>query len=94
MVLPVPDRTTYVAGSARIDGREVTIDERGGDPFGFKRLTYVREASESKALNDLRGPFIVISASSGLRPGLPPPTVLMGPCTLVPTQLAPAGAAA
>lgn len=35
----------------------------GEDPFGFKRLRYVREANESKALNDLRGPFIVISAS-------------------------------
>lgn len=35
----------------------------GEDPFGFKRLQYVREASESKKLNDLRGPFIVISAS-------------------------------
>lgn len=33
------------------------------DPFGFHRLRYVREASESKALNDLRGPMIVISAS-------------------------------
>src|SRR5215471_18726954 len=31
----------------------------GGDPFGFHRLTYVREASESKKLNDLRGPFMV-----------------------------------
>jgi len=35
----------------------------GGDPFGFKRLQYVREASESKKLNDLHGPFVVISAS-------------------------------
>jgi metallo-beta-lactamase family protein len=33
------------------------------DPFGFRRLQYVREASESKKLNDLHGPFIVISAS-------------------------------
>jgi metallo-beta-lactamase family protein len=33
------------------------------DPFGFDRLKYVREASESKALNDLHGPFVVISAS-------------------------------
>ena len=33
------------------------------DPFGFRRLTYVREASESKKLNDLHGPFVVISAS-------------------------------
>lgn len=39
VVLPVPDRTTYVAGSARIDGREVAIDERNGDPFGFGNAT-------------------------------------------------------
>jgi metallo-beta-lactamase family protein len=37
--------------------------EGGEDPFGFKRLQYVREASESKKLNDLHGPFVVISAS-------------------------------
>jgi metallo-beta-lactamase family protein len=35
----------------------------GRDPFGFERLRYVRESSESKALNDLRYPHIVISAS-------------------------------
>ena len=35
----------------------------GEDPFGFRSLTYIREASESKKLNDLRGPFLVISAS-------------------------------
>jgi len=35
----------------------------GGDPFGFARLRYIREVSESKALNDLRGPFVIISAS-------------------------------
>lgn len=35
----------------------------GLDPFGFERLRYIREASESKALNDLRYPHIVISAS-------------------------------
>ncbi len=33
------------------------------DPFGFKRLTYVRTLEESKALNERPGPFIVISAS-------------------------------
>ena len=33
------------------------------DPFGFSRLTYVRDANESKKLNDLRVPFVVISAS-------------------------------
>ena len=36
---------------------------RGEDPFGFQRLQYVRDASESKKLNDLHGPFVVISAS-------------------------------
>lgn len=37
--------------------------EAGEDPFGFRRLTYVRGVDESKALNDRPGPFIVISAS-------------------------------
>lgn len=35
----------------------------GQDPFGFQRLQYIREASDSKKLNDLHGPFVVISAS-------------------------------
>jgi metallo-beta-lactamase family protein len=35
----------------------------GEDPFGFSRLTYIRDSAESKKLNDLRGPFIVISPS-------------------------------
>ena len=34
-----------------------------GDPFGFQPLTYVRDVEQSKALNDLHGPFMVISAS-------------------------------
>jgi len=37
--------------------------ERGQDPFGFNRLRYLRDASESKTLNDLRTPYVVISAS-------------------------------
>ncbi|MGH9662371.1 MAG: MBL fold metallo-hydrolase RNA specificity domain-containing protein [Bryobacteraceae bacterium] len=37
--------------------------ERGEDPFGFARLRYIRDAAESKKLNDLHGPFLVISAS-------------------------------
>jgi metallo-beta-lactamase family protein len=35
----------------------------GEDPFGFQRLQYIREAADSKRLNDLHGPFVVISAS-------------------------------
>ena len=35
----------------------------GEDPFGFRRLQYIREAEDSKKLNELHGPFVVISAS-------------------------------
>jgi len=35
----------------------------GKDPFGFKRLIYIRDSAESRKLNDLHGPFIVISPS-------------------------------
>lgn len=34
-----------------------------GDPFGFEQLQYTRTAEQSKALNFVREPFIVISAS-------------------------------
>ncbi|MEW6511123.1 MAG: MBL fold metallo-hydrolase [Bacteroidota bacterium] len=33
------------------------------DPFGFERLTYVRDVEESKQLNDVEGPCIIIAAS-------------------------------
>jgi metallo-beta-lactamase family protein len=33
------------------------------DPFGFNRLTYIRDVNESKNLNNRKGSFIVISAS-------------------------------
>jgi len=33
------------------------------EPFGFARLTYVRDAEDSKKLNDLQEPAIIISAS-------------------------------
>jgi len=35
----------------------------GDDPFGFHRLTYIRDVAESKKLNDLRGPCVILSAS-------------------------------
>ena len=37
--------------------------ESGDDPFGFNRLQYIRDVNDSKALNQLRGPYMVISAS-------------------------------
>ena len=33
------------------------------DPFGFKNLTYVSEVSQSKSINDVKEPCIIISAS-------------------------------
>ncbi len=35
----------------------------GDDPFGFHRLTYIHDVAESKKLNDLRGPCVIVSAS-------------------------------
>jgi len=36
---------------------------RGDDPLGFSRVTYIQDVSESKKLNRLPGPAIIISAS-------------------------------
>jgi metallo-beta-lactamase family protein len=38
-------------------------EDAEGDVFGFSRLKYIRDVADSKALNDIRGPFLVISAS-------------------------------
>ncbi|MBI5243460.1 MAG: MBL fold metallo-hydrolase [Elusimicrobia bacterium] len=34
-----------------------------GDPFGFESLKYVRGSEESKKLNDMDGPMVIVSAS-------------------------------
>ena len=34
-----------------------------GNPFGMENLTYIREVTQSKKLNDLNGPCVIISAS-------------------------------
>ena len=62
---PLALKTTSVF-RAHKDARDAETNEfagRGEDPFSFPRLKYVQDVAESKALNDLRGPFIVISAS-------------------------------
>ena len=41
--------------------RKFLLDQR--EPFGFGRLRYTRNVEESKALNDITHPYIVISAS-------------------------------
>jgi metallo-beta-lactamase family protein len=37
--------------------------EDDADPFGFARLTYIRDVNESKRLNDSRLPMVIIAAS-------------------------------
>jgi len=39
------------------------IEDHHPDPFGFDRLRYVRNVEDSKRLNDLPGPAVIISAS-------------------------------
>lgn len=46
-----------------LDQETRTFLDNGSDPFGFKRLRYIRDVAESKALNDLHGPCLIISAS-------------------------------
>ncbi len=43
--------------------RERMLRDHHRDPFGFSRLTYVRDAQDSKKLNDLKEPAVIISAS-------------------------------
>ena len=40
-----------------------------GDPFGMEEITYVKSVEESKALNERKGPFTVISASGMMEGG-------------------------
>ena len=39
------------------------------NPFGFKRLKYLRKQADSMALNELKGPAIIISASGMINAG-------------------------
>jgi metallo-beta-lactamase family protein len=74
----LPDVPIYVDSPLAIDVTEVfrrhpevydreTLDFinelNGRDPFGFSRLTYVRDAERSKALNDRKDPAVIIAAS-------------------------------
>jgi metallo-beta-lactamase family protein len=43
--------------------RGFIAQNRHPDPFGFDRLRYVRNVEDSKALNDMEGPAVIISAS-------------------------------
>lgn len=49
------------------DTMELMIEDP--DPFGFNRLNYIRSVNESKRLNTLKGPAIIISASGMMTGG-------------------------
>jgi metallo-beta-lactamase family protein len=43
--------------------RQALMDESDHDPLGFKRLRYLRDAGDSKKLNDLHQPALIVSPS-------------------------------
>ncbi|NBV13314.1 MAG: MBL fold metallo-hydrolase [Sphingobacteriia bacterium] len=43
--------------------------QKDPNPFGFNRLHYIRDVAQSKALNELKGPCIIISASGMIEAG-------------------------
>ena len=53
----------YRAHQECYDAETRQLLEEGVSPFGFDYLTYTRSAEESKALNEVKGPCVVISAS-------------------------------
>lgn len=72
----IPPLPIYVDSLLAIDATEIfrvhpeCFDEetneyilREQDPFGFRGLHYIRNVEESKRLNDLDGPMIIISAA-------------------------------
>lgn len=46
-----------------LNGEARELLEQGDDPFRFPTLTYTEDVEDSKKLNDMRGPVIIISAS-------------------------------
>lgn len=63
--LAVEVTDVFRKNTADYDAETAAFTKRGEDPFDFARLTYIRDVESSKALNDLRVPYMVI-ASSGM----------------------------
>lgn len=71
----IPEVATFVDSPMAVDATEIfrlypeSFDEETrshlerGDPFGFKQLRYLRSVEDSKALNTMDAPFIVIATS-------------------------------
>lgn len=50
------------------DTQKLFVD-KSDDPFGYSRLKYIQSVDESKALNDHRGPCVIVSSSGMLEHG-------------------------
>jgi metallo-beta-lactamase family protein len=72
----IPDIPVYVDSPLAIDATEIfrmhpeCFDDETNefirnvdDPFGFKKLHYTRSTEESMAINDIKGPVIIIAGS-------------------------------
>ena len=72
----IPDLRTFVDSPLSVNATEVfrmhpecfdeetnTLLQAHEDPFGFGRLSYVRRVEDSKQINFIQGPCIIISAS-------------------------------
>jgi metallo-beta-lactamase family protein len=62
---PLAVRATEIFREHRecFDAEMLAMIDRGDDPLGFSRVTYVEDVADSKELNHLGGPAIIISAS-------------------------------
>lgn len=61
--LAVNATSVYLSHSECYDHDLLRYLETDEDPFGFDRLTYIRDVEKSKALNTNRMPMVIISAS-------------------------------
>ncbi|MCS7081721.1 MAG: MBL fold metallo-hydrolase [Bacteroidetes bacterium] len=67
--LAIDATAIYKAHPECFDQETRALLHRDPDPFGFARLTYVVEAEQSKRLNELRVPAVIIAASGMMEGG-------------------------
>jgi metallo-beta-lactamase family protein len=61
--LAVKMTKVFRAHQDAVDAETNSWHKKGLDAFGWRQMRYIQDVNESKALNDIRGPFVVISAS-------------------------------
>lgn len=61
--LAVNATSVFLAHPECFDRDLIAYMRRDPNPFGFERLSYLRDAADSKALNDRKDPLLIISAS-------------------------------